>query len=243
MKINTEILNNIIYIGKNVWLYKGVHYTAMSSCETCKQPFFADIKMSACRFCCVDCYRQSTKNIKPECRKMTDIEREKLLIETYEILQKSVRNSDFLNERLGFSRDDLIQEVIKVFLENKYMDRYNPNKCPLSAYVNTYKLLVIGNLYKKARALKRECLSIPLNYHDKEGSETYYTHAVNYETPEDIVIDEEFLSAARKFFTPEEYDILIGELTQTELAAVYGITRQAVNSSLKRKTKKFQEVI
>lgn len=241
MKICWDNLNNLTYLGNGNWKDKThQHYTECAHCKCCNEPFLAAVK-SACKFCCVSCFYKAKQNHKGVINEMSETEKEQLLLEAYEILQNSTQNNNFLYEKLCFHREDLINEIIKVFIERGYIDRYNPDICPFDAYVNTYKRLVILNLIKKCKARKRYGHKISLNYIN-EDKETNITYAINNETPEDIIIRKDFFSRAKDFFTERELDVLMDKITQTDLAKKEGVSKQAINKRMERKIKRFKKI-
>lgn len=159
---------------------------------------------------------------------------EELLLKAYNILQKSVKENGLIEEKLCLNREDLIQEIILLFIQRKYIERYD-RSIPFEAYVHTLKNFIL-------RGSAQSCLKQKRIGHVILYSDRYKGKIINY-TFDSIITNNEILTEAYKFFEKDEFDILIGELSQAELARQKKVTRQAINNKLRRKIKKFKKYL
>ena len=168
---------------------------------------------------------------------------EELSIKLYKILQKFVRNNYFIDKKLCLNREDLINEIYRIFITRGYLDRYDRTKCPFRQYVCVYANYIVSNLVKRASTLRRKGVDISISYYDKDNEETDTEEFYDERTPEDFVIKKQIIDRARNFFTRAEIEILSGERTYDSQGKIEGISKQRVHQKLQNKMKEFRKEI
>lgn len=148
-------------------------------------------------------------------------------IELYKLLKLIIKS------RTNVEKEDLVHDVYVKFLENRYLDRYDPFKGTFVYFVKVYTGFVLGNIFCPQR-------------------KSYWTHNIKtwnledgYTTsksrnPQEELLFKESLKDAMLYFTKTELDVLLGNKTCAEIARKRGVSRQYTSAQLKERISKFK---
>ena len=142
---------------------------------------------------------------------------------------------------------DLAHDVIERMLKQNVLDKYDETKCSLNTWLHHTIFRIIHNITRR-------------HYYSKDGK-TVYTSRTKFkdnsssaencaffltDDTKDInrIIDaKRVLRLAKRFFSHDHLDILIGEAGVTEVARKNGISRAWVHAKLNTEKLKFKKFL
>jgi len=151
----------------------------------------------------------------------------------------------YLYEEYDITRAEMYEEITFKFLEHKYINRYDMNRCRPSTFVLHHVNSILRHIIEKCKrgtfgvdTLKSDAMKKDWNLEELDTESS-----AKSDDPEHHLAAKEIFEFTEKFFGLEDFKVLTGEIGVEERSLTLGIKPASFEAMIKRKMPEYRKII